>query len=106
MIATGQDLISYLKTKGKEKGKFFFSRPQDDENAGGLVSYYKDQYDLEMLERAIDIYLVQEKDVAVTVGTFVQKMGDINRKLLLDQIAKDKFAKLLDRTKQMVEGLD
>lgn len=105
MIATGEDLLGIFKDKAEVHGKFFFQRPDDVKNANGLLAFYLKTYSEEMLINAIDIYFSKEKDSAVTLGTFVQHMTDINAKLVREQESQEKFQKLLRETRERMEDL-
>lgn len=105
MIQTGEDLIAFLKQRAKESKKFFFNRDGDEENANALVAFYKDNYPGQ-LESAINMYLKREKDTAVTLGTFVQGMTEVNAVIAREKKSKDDFDKLLADTQRRMEELD
>ncbi len=104
-IQTGESLISFLKTKAEEKGKFFFASKDDLKNADGLITFYEKKYDLDVLERAIVEYLSKEKEMAITLGTFVQQMGQITRAIMDEKAGQEEFIRLVKETKKRMEEL-
>lgn len=103
----GRSLQAYFQDSSKTHNRIYVQSDFDSTNAANIASYFNSQkmtYAFAM--RCIDHYMKHASGIGVSLSDFVGGLDGIAKYLISSDKDKSNLQKVMDRTKEIMEGLE
>ena len=104
MNLTGEALLSYFASSAEKHQKVFFQTERDESNCSRLVKFFENNGGEKMAEKAINKFMIQQKQPVVFLLDFVVVLGTLTEGLKAEEADREEFRKLVQQTKARMEG--
>lgn len=103
--ATGHPLIKYFQKCSLERGKIYLNSANEDQIANNIDAHFANGRGIEFGRKCIAYYFDNHDDLAITLQDFVMKLSDIIFAVQALEDDKEKTARIMQKTKERMEGL-
>lgn len=101
----GSRLKQYIQDCLREKNKILLVETRDDDLCENIAIYFANQKRSdEHVEKVVRRFADTFKGVAVSITDFARAVGDIDFEVFEIESQKEEFNKLLQKTKERMEG--